>query len=374
MLGAAPAGAPPSVRIERLSPGAVQPQVAVDGHGGLHRIFLQGDPAAADVFYQRRKPSDSNGWSQPVRVNTEPGSAIAIGTIRGPSIAVGGTNWIHVLWNGSSKSRWKSTNGSPLLYSRAPISAATFSEELPVARSTRHLDGGGAIAADGEGRVFAFWHASGPTVPDGEQHRRVFVSASEDNGAHFTAERAISPENLGACGCCGLAAGIGASHELYVVFRSATPDGSRDTALLTSRDGGVRFDTSILDRWKASQCPMSLPSMDLSAGATTFLWETGPNIFWTDASALSQPRTLPANVEGKGRRKHPVSVRTREGYSLLAWSEGTGWQKGGYVGWQLRRPEGTILATERSPSMDLPVWSRPAVYFDAMANTFVLVY
>ena len=54
----------------------------VHSSGVIHLIYLYGDPAAADIGYVRKNPGDSE-FSPPIRVNNSPGSAIALGTVRG---------------------------------------------------------------------------------------------------------------------------------------------------------------------------------------------------------------------------------------------------------------------------------------------------
>src|SRR5678815_4495475 len=76
-LGAA---AETGVRVERLPNNGLQPQVMVDAGGTIHLIYFKGEPKAGDIFYTRRAPGTTN-WSQAIRVNSEAGSAIAMGTI-----------------------------------------------------------------------------------------------------------------------------------------------------------------------------------------------------------------------------------------------------------------------------------------------------
>ena len=64
------------VRLNRLPESAIQPQVAVDEHGTLHLVYYSGDAHHGDVFYARSKDSGAT-LSSPVRVNSQPGSAIA---------------------------------------------------------------------------------------------------------------------------------------------------------------------------------------------------------------------------------------------------------------------------------------------------------
>jgi hypothetical protein len=63
--------------------------------------------------------------------------------------------------------------------------------------------------------------------------------------------------------------------------------------------------------------------------------------------------------DARARRKHPRLAVGKDGTVLLAWAAGTGWNKGGAVGWQLfvkGAPVGPLEVRE-----DLPVWSFPAV-------------
>ena len=356
------------VVVERLPEGWLQPRVASGPDGTLHRVCLAGDPKASDILYSFRRPHATD-WSRPVRVNQQPGSAIAIGTIRGPEIAIGQGGRVHVAWNGSSKTRPTLPNTTPLLCARWDPDSGAFAHEAAVNAGTRHLDGGGAIAADASGRVWVFWHASPDGAPDGEASRRVFMAASTNAGVAFAPGQPISPPERGACGCCGLAARVDRTGSLHALFRAASADGNRDMVLLSSHDAGATFAAGTVDRWKSNQCPMSLPGLADAKDGILAAWESGRRVLWhTVAPGHLGP---PSEPMGSGTRKHPVAISEPTGRTLVVWSEGTGWQKGGAVEWQLHdplgRPEGTVERRE-----GLPPWSRPAAGVDADGNFLVL--
>lgn len=354
--------------VERLPEGWLQPRLARDPDGTLHRVCLVGDPKASDVLYSFRRPHATN-WSLPVRVNQQPGSAVAIGTIRGPDIAIGQGGRVHVAWNGSSKAHPQLPNSAPLLCAQWDPARGTFAHEAIVNTGTRHLDGGAAIAADVSGQVWVLWHASPDGAPDDESSRRVFIAASTNSAVTFAPGRPISPPGLGACGCCGMAAHADGKGTLHALYRAASQDGSRDMVLLSSTDAGTTFAPRTVDRWKATQCPMSLPWLGDARDGTLAAWESGRRVLCgTVASGNLSQRWEPA---GSGTRKHPVAVSDPTGRTLAVWSEGTGWQKGGAVEWQrmdpLGRPEGGVERRE-----GLPTWSRPAAAVDADGNFLVL--
>src|SRR5262245_50330899 len=93
-------GAAPTVSVVRLPNTGVQPQAAADSRGNVHVIYLVGEPGAADIEYARLTDT---GFSKPIRVNSTPGSAVAIGSVRGPHLAIGRADRVHVAWNGSDK-------------------------------------------------------------------------------------------------------------------------------------------------------------------------------------------------------------------------------------------------------------------------------
>src|SRR5437870_10392303 len=95
-----------------------QPRVAVDAKGVLHLIYFKGSPEAGDIFYVRRDPG-ATSFSRPLRVNTVPGSAVAIGSVRGAQLAVGKGGRVHVAWLGSAKARPRGpADATPMLYTR----------------------------------------------------------------------------------------------------------------------------------------------------------------------------------------------------------------------------------------------------------------
>jgi len=74
----------------------------VDASGTIHLVYLKGEAGGSDVFYTRRKPGES-AFEPSIRVNSEAGSAIAMGTVRGARIAIGRGGRIHIAWNGTMK-------------------------------------------------------------------------------------------------------------------------------------------------------------------------------------------------------------------------------------------------------------------------------
>ncbi|MGI8958629.1 MAG: sialidase family protein [Bryobacteraceae bacterium] len=267
----------------RTPNGGLQPQAVVDSKGAIHLIYLYGDPAAADIGYVRKSPLDQ-AFSAPIRVNSHPGSAIAIGTVRGAPLALGKSNRIHVAWNGSSNAEPKGPrNSAPMLYTRLNNRNDGFEPERNVMTTASGLDGGGTLAADSQGNVFVAWHAQGQqnSQPiEGEGHRRVWLARSTDEGRSFDQETPVSPGGLGACGCCGMSALADRDGNLYLLYRSARETIHRDMYLLTSRDRGMAFQAVNLHPWQIGACPMSTVSLALGNGRVLLSWETEKQVYF----------------------------------------------------------------------------------------------
>ena len=92
---------PGAMSLVRVPNGGIQPQAVADSAGVVHLLYFAGDPKHGDLFYVKSRDYGAT-WSSPVRVNSKPGAAIAVGTIRGGQLAVGKNGRVHVAWNGSS--------------------------------------------------------------------------------------------------------------------------------------------------------------------------------------------------------------------------------------------------------------------------------
>src|SRR6266851_5442774 len=87
--GAAQAGsAQPRVTLLRVPHGGIQPQAAIDAKGTLHLIYFGGDRSHGDLYYVHSADSGAS-FSDPIRINHVPDSAIATGNVRGAHLAVG---------------------------------------------------------------------------------------------------------------------------------------------------------------------------------------------------------------------------------------------------------------------------------------------
>jgi hypothetical protein len=348
--------------------GGVQPHVAVDVRGVAHLIYLKGDPAAADLEYVRETQPGSLAWTPPRRVNSEPGTAVALGSIRGGAIALGRDGWVHVVWNGAMPKQ-KQAGAQPdssLFYTRSR-GGAPFEAQRNLITTAKGLDGGAAVAADNEGRVFAAWH--GNPERSGEAHRAVYLARSTDDGRAFAAEQRVISTESGACGCCGMSALVDGGGTLRLLYRAARESVNRDITLLSSRDHGGTFALTPVQPWTANACPLSSMSVAPTATSAVIAWEKAGQVYFSDAA---EPTKAVAPDGRGGSRKHPALAINKSGERLLAWTDGTGWARGGTFAWQIfdaqNRP-----TSQRGKGGPVPVWGTVAV-FARPDGSFALLY
>ncbi len=356
---------PEAVSVRRVPYGGIQPQIAVEPNGSIHMIYFSGDPKSGDLFYVRSTAA-GEAFSRPLRVNSQAGSVIAVGTIRGGQIAVGGNGRVHVAWNGSSTARplgpinpEAGMPGSPMLYTRLNDQGTAFEPQRNLMLHTFGLDGGGTVAADTAGNVFVAWHGKASGAAEGEAGRQVWIAESHNSGKTFAAEVPAWNEATGACGCCGMAMFATSYGTLLSLYRSATENVHRDIYLVASRDHGKSFQGSMVQPWEINACPMSSMSFAENGGTTLAAWETGGQVFYGKVSGAAVTKPIAAPGDGKGR-KHPRLAMNSRGETILLWTEGTGWQRGGSLAWQVFDRNGSPIGVKGS-APEAPTWSFGAV-------------
>jgi hypothetical protein len=356
-LGTPPAP-PPQIDVARLPSGFVQPAVAAWPGGGLRVVCLKGDPKGADVVLLRRGPGQA-GFDPPEPVNFIPGAAVALGTIRGPRVAVGAKGRLHVLWNGSKSAGDSLVSDAPLVYTRSDPATGAFDRERDLVGETTALDGGAAIAADGKGAVVVAWHGTGPGLPKDETHRTVYVRRSTDDGETWGPAIRVLDEP-GVCACCSIAMGLAPDGRPRVLYRGARTLTDRDMKLVTlaappaSPRHPVRVED--LDLWQTRSCPMTSCDFVRSPAALFAAWEDNGQVHAAEvrADGTIWERRTPGGEAGA--RKHPRVCLNDRGEMLLVWTEGTGWEKGGSVAWQLFAPTGQAVQDGAGRGPDLPAW------------------
>jgi hypothetical protein len=358
----------PHVALERVPEGGIQPQTIVDQNGTVHLIYFKGDPSEGDLFYARSK--DGFKFSDPIRVNSVTGTAVAVGNIRGARIAVGRRGRVYVAWNGSRKIADPAQGRSPMLFTRLDDTGTAFESERNLIRTAYGIDGGGGIAADQQGRVYVFWHAPIPGH-QGEDSRRVWMARSEDDGKTFEPERSVWDQPTGACGCCSLSAFADASGRLDVLFRSAQRVVHRDMYLLESKDHGQRFSGADVSQWNVGACVMSSEAFASGPKGTVAAWETEKKVHF--GFVHSDPAKMTDSVvtsEGKNQ-KYPSLAINRNGFVLVSWTEGMSWKRGGSLRWQLLDSAGRGLGNAGGAD-GVPAWSLVSAYPQKNGNFIVL--
>ncbi len=337
-----------------LPKGALQPRVVTATDGAATIVFLEGNPQACEV--RMASLSSSGTLGAPITVNTPSTQAVAMGTVRGPSLAVGSQGVSHVLWHGKNGTA-SGGKGSALFYAKAD-DGNRASAPRDMMGTTTFLDGGASITADNQGNVWIVWHAL-PVGKTGETGRQVFVRHSTDNGATFSEPWAIKGEDLGVCACCGLATATDATGALYVLYRTAEQTkqrGARVLRLPSKANGETPPVLLTKDQWNLNACPMTTASWLPTAQGANAFWVTEfkLHLFGKEVEGIDL-----SSVTGKAMQNHPRLARNAAGETLLLWTEGAMWGKGGELVSQCFSPQGKPVGSPKK--QPLPTWSYGAV-------------
>jgi hypothetical protein len=99
----------------------------------------------------------------------------------------------------------------------------------------------------------------------------------------------------------------------------------------------------------------------VEAGNDVGAWETQTQVYFAPVrSGVDVARAATVAPPGENpKRKYPAVARNRRGETC--WREGSGWQRGGLLGWQLFDAAGrpSVACDVRR---SVPVWSFPAVF------------
>jgi hypothetical protein len=132
--------------------------------------------------------------------------------------------------------------------------------------------------------------------------------------------------------------------------------------LLRSGDHGKSFAGVPLDRWPINMCPMSSESFTEGPAGVLAAWDTKSQVYFARIQPAKLAVDAPTAAPGKGvARKHPAMAINQRGEMILVWTEGTGWNLGGSLAWQVYDKDGRPIGEAGSRVGAIPVWGLPTV-------------
>jgi hypothetical protein len=110
-------------------------------------------------------------------------------------------------------------------------------------------------------------------------------------------------------------------------------------------------------------------------GATFGAWETQEQVRFGRLDNLTAPGQplLIAPTMRSDSRKHPVLAANSHGQIILVWTEGTGWQKGGALAWQVFDRLGSPMPDSAGRVEGVPAWSFAGVFANS-DDGFTILY
>jgi hypothetical protein len=329
---------PGLVRMERCPNEGLQPQVTVDEKGVVHLVYLEGDVQAGDLAYVRSE-DEGETWSEPLRVNSTPGSVDGSLRVRGARLSLARNGILHVAWIGTRGSAPDvKTVSRPLHYTRLAKNGKAFEAQRNLAVEHPGLDAAPVIFS-GRKKVFVFWHARGPvTAPtpprDDDPGRRIYVRISRDDGETFEAERMADSGTYGVSAGCSMGGGYERDGTLYVIYRIRN-NRERDIRLLVSENQGETFRSTICDNWKVVKNPRTMATAVPSPWRLLVAWEALGDVWWAGIDhrlnrvlVPQQPRDLEV------WRGHPAIAGNERGAVVMAWLEGKEEKEPTRLAWQ----------------------------------------
>jgi len=313
------------VRFVRLPGGGRHPQSMVDDEGVLHVVFFRptggelNQSEIGDVLYVS-STDDGKTFTEAERLNAIDG---AVGLTRGAlglSICVAGGT-VHVLMTGSEAAQPREPQGeSPLLYTRRVAGADTFEPAKNLVTSAWARGAGVAVTANGEGNVHAFFSAANPSG----EGQSIFHARSQDDGASFVGEVAITPDDREVSMDSGLSAAVGPKGRIVGSYRSLIGK-RRDSTLFLSENKGESFDIKTTAYTARRKDPASGTRITLGSTGQYVLvsWEEGGEVVWSYITPLKDSVAYPMmpKVRPKRYQRSPMAITNRSIACTLTWME-----------------------------------------------------
>jgi hypothetical protein len=115
---------------------------------------------------------------------------------------------------------------------------------------------------------------------------------------------------------------------------------------------------------------MSSASISENSGQILAAAETHGRVFFIRLDPKTGKVSSPVSPDTQA--KHPVALGNTRGEVLLVWAEGTGWNQGGSVAWQLYDRTSEPLSA-KGRANGLPTWSLPTAFAQPDGN-FTIIY
>jgi hypothetical protein len=303
------------------------PDAVVDSGGVIHAVWAR----ANDVWYA----TSSNGgdsWGFPLRVNAEPGMADEPGMFRGPSISIGRSGRVHVVWYPLRRDRPAAEWGIRYAHLDPPTTA--FS--LPLVLSREPGDGF-SVAASPEGAVLVSWID--------EQGLRIARSA--DGGETFGAPESVpGADPVRTCVSRGRFLPGG---EFLLLYRDRGTPARRESVVAWARGLGVYERRTLSSKpWPEDACPTTGGWLSVAGDGAVASWETGEEISWAafDARGRISPAGEVRTMAAGGR--WPVVLANARGDVCVSWKESA------TLMWQVFASDGRPSGPPRSASSTSP--------------------
>lgn len=369
LVGRAVSGGP-EVKVVKMPESGYRPHAVLDRDGTLHIVYARIEERG-ELFYIRRK-AGREVFSRPIKVNSTPGCAAAF------NMAVGRGGRVHVLIRPTAGYSRDRLGRKPvfndlkyMLYCRLDDASEHFEDERDLSGETFGFEGVGTLIADGKGTVRAFWHGLEKAGP--ESSRQIFVAVSRDEGKTFTRPLAIQNDATGACACCSMHGTMDDAGNLYLGYRNSEKSLSKDSYLLTSKDGGKTFTGTLLDRWPGAGCPGSTYSLTAAPSGVCIAWNTKSEVCYSRGKA--KPDRIAAPAFGKTARAGVVVANSRDEV-LLAWTEAARpaqFRTAGDLAWVIFDREDRPISKKGTLPGAVARWSVPAAYAEPDGD-FVILY
>ena len=293
------------VRVVTVPSGGIVPDAEVDRRGVIHLAYFSN----GDVWYTT---SSDNGRSfrDPIRVNTEAGFAYG-GGYRGPDLAVGKDERIHVVWYNAAYQQKRPKDDWGVMYSRLSEGRDSFE---PARNLNQKPSDNYSLAADDKGNVAVIWMAEG-----------VYASISKDGGDSFSAAMDLETDP---CECCGSRTMFTTDETLCVLYRDKA-ENDRDTYLALLANNARQFEHTKVSQtaWYIDSCPMTGSFLSPTSDGMIAAWETKGEVFFARLEKGGQ-MTSAGEVCASDNGRYPAVLTAPDGLTVVAWKNATNleWQ------------------------------------------------